>query len=146
MINQGVVVLLSKPTNDRCVISIGGWIGEFNNVNDIPIEFCLSFKNAVRTGAIVSTKIKAEKYSAIFIIDCDIAYIISVPSDGTSSVEMVDIDRFELINEFINDVRNSIDEWSKWPCYEDDSYESMEKKEHLLKLLEDLYEDNNLPF
>ena len=141
-----MVILLSKPVDGRCVISFNGWIGEFNTTSDIPVDFYLSFLDAARTGKIISTKIKTNKYSVIFIFDQEVSYIISTDSEGSSDVEIIEIKRFKLINEFINDIKRDIDEWSKWPYYDEDSYEADERRKYLLESMDELDDMNNLPF
>ena len=137
--------MLSNPHSTGWTrISIGDWSNRASYLTDVPMNILDAFLNK-RYGP-VAVDFDAEGWEYIVVCDDYITYVIDYDynstieymqaSDNDSlTLRIIEIDKEELVRDFINDIESILDEWICW-MLPDTKSEILEREQELRKKLE----------
>lgn len=119
--------MLAFPKYGWSEITIGDWSDRCSYLDDVPFLLLEGMEESIRTGNPVASKFDAEGYEYIVVFDKYETHIIRETEDGYA-LKTVDIILEKLAKELVQDIRNSIAEWSGWLDYGDMTNEEKQKR------------------
>lgn len=142
--------MLKKPQGGWSTITIGDWSERCSWLDDVPFIMLGLFDAALMFPMIdVSALFDAEGYSYRVVIRSeygqqdllrDVVVVTEEEDDITCNSTNFDINLLESYQELVNDIRENIDDWSKWCDYGGmDKDEFEQRKSDLLYLCDTFF-------
>jgi len=135
--------MLEKPNAGWTKVCIGDFIDRASYITDVPVKCLKAFINGYSSNLPIAINFDAEGHEYLLIVDYYETHIITDEDteyivNRDYSLISFDVKRNDLAKELINDIESNLEEWVQWDLFIDDGVNSVERREELTQLIEEL--------
>ena len=130
--------MLSKPDNGWSVFSLGDFQADVSYLVDIPFDWLISCKNALKYNIPASFFLELEGESCIVTSYGHDTHMIFSHHDGAYTLKTVrDVDFMDLSEMLLEDIRLYFDDWVTWYSFEQKESDFARRRAALKALIEE---------